>query len=132
MRRCRETAAPLGGRWGTPATVCATVGEIPNPTGLDARDRPRWLADALAGHWPGLPAELVAWRRGVVEALLSLTGDTVVFTHFVAINVVLGWAADDDRVTVARPDNCSRTVVEVTDGRLTVVAIGHEADTEVR
>jgi broad specificity phosphatase PhoE len=132
MRRCRETAAALAERWATEPVVCPAVGEIPNPAGVDGLERSAWLGRALAGRWSDLPADLEAWRDGVVAAIAGVGTDTVVFTHFVAINAVLGWAAADGRVTVARPDNCSRTVVEVDGGRLVVVTRGAEADTEVR
>ena len=57
----------------------------------------------------------------------------MVFSHFVAINVVIGACDGDDRLVIRHLDNCSITVVDVeTDGRLTLVEGGHEADTLIR
>ncbi len=53
-------------------------------------------------------------------------------SHFIAINVAVGNATNDDRVISFRPDNCSRTVLEVIDGTLHLVERGQEAVTEVR
>ena len=128
LRRTRETAAPLEARFGVPARVELAVGEIAWPGGDDA-DRVGWLVSVMASRWPELGAELAAWRRRVVDALLGLGEPTVVVTHFVAINVAVGEATGDDRVVCFSPANCSRTVLEVDDGRLRLVELGAEAPT---
>ena len=133
LRRCVETAAPLAARWRVEPVVDAAVGEVPSPPGLVPGERSAWLAEALDGSWSALPPMVRSWRDGVVAALTRWAdaGDVVVFSHFVAINAALGWAAGDDRVCVHRPDNCSRTVLDVDAGRLVVVELGGEAETHV-
>jgi broad specificity phosphatase PhoE len=134
MRRCLETAAALAERWGVEPQVDPRVSEIPSPRGIALRERSAWLKGVMAGRWSSLPRELRAWRQEVVAAVVEAgeLGDAVVFTHHVAINAALGFAAGDDRVRVASPDNCSQTVVDVIGGRLVLVELGREADTEVR
>ena len=58
--------------------------------------------------------------------------DTVVFSHFIAINVLIGAALGDDRLVIRSLDNCSVTVVDIVDGVVTLVEGGHEADTLIR
>ena len=70
--------------------------------------------------------DLLLWRQGVVEALLALKVDTVVFTHFIAINVVVGAATGDDRIVCFWPDNGSITIVEADGSRLTLMELGDE------
>ena len=53
-------------------------------------------------------------------------------SHFIAINVAIGAALGDDRLVIRSLDNCSVTVIEVTDGALRLVEGGHEADTLIR
>jgi broad specificity phosphatase PhoE len=132
LRRCRETAAPLAAAWGTEPTVEPAVAEIPSPHGVAMADRVEWLRVAMAGRWNELGPRYVAFRDSVAARLAELTADTVVFSHFVAINAAIGAALADDRVVIRRLDNCSVTVIEVADGRLTVVEGGHEADTLIR
>src|SRR5215510_7845490 len=55
LRRCRETAAPLEALWERPATVMASVAEIPSPP-LDAAARREWLNAAVRGTWKDLHA----------------------------------------------------------------------------
>jgi len=130
LRRTRETAAPLEGRWGVTAVVDPDVGEIPSPVD-DLAGRSQWLRQAMAGGWEDLGPELRAWQRRVVDRILGIDRDTVVVTHFVAINAAVGTATGDDRLVCVRPDHCSLTVLEVGDGRLRVVSLGGEAVTEV-
>ncbi len=59
--------------------------------------------------------------------------DTVVVSHFVAINAAIGAALGTDQIVIAALDNCSQTVIDVVDGRLVLVEQGFEApDTLVR
>jgi broad specificity phosphatase PhoE len=131
LRRARETAAPLEAAWGLTARVDPGVGEIVSPT-EDLTERAVWLRGIMAGGWSSAGPELQPWRQGVLDALTRVEGDTVMFTHFIAINVAVGAATGNDRVTCFLPDNCSQTTLEVVDGRLHVVTYGAEADTVVR
>ena len=92
------------------------------------------LFRSLATTWddPALPPGLADWRRGVVDALLSRPGDTVVVTHFVAINAAVGAATGDRRLAPFHPDHCSRTVLDAAGGTLRLVELGAEAATVVR
>jgi broad specificity phosphatase PhoE len=137
LHRARSTAAAFERRWNVRAVVEARVGEIPSPPGPDGalEQRGAWLAGLMRSRWddPGVGETLQAWRLEVVEALIGLEVDTVVSTHFVAINAAVGYATDDLRVTCFRPDNCSCTVLDVEAGRrLNLVQRGREATTTVR
>ena len=56
----------------------------------------------------------------------------MVFSHFIAINAVIGVALGDDRLVIRSLDNCSVTVIDVVDGLPVLVEGGHEADTLIR
>ena len=65
------------------------------------------------GTWTDLGARYLTFRDGVVgDALVALRADTVVFSHFVAINAAIGAALGDDRLVVRSLDNCSVTVID--------------------
>ena len=133
LRRCRETAAPLAARWNVEPTIDAAVGEIVSPAdeaGLGARSA--WLGRAMGGTWSALGDEQRAWRQAVLDSITALSRDTVVHSHFIAINVVVGAAMGDDRVVCFRPDNCSWTVLDVAAAQIAIVELGRQATTEVR
>ena len=131
LRRCRQTAAPLASRWGIEPAVAPEVAEVPSPAAIAVAERPAWLLALAERTWAEADAATRRWRDDVVAALLGLTDDVVVFSHFVAINVALGAATGDDRVFVARLANCSRTVIDVVGGRLQLVEAGEVADSRI-
>jgi broad specificity phosphatase PhoE len=133
MRRCVETAAPLAQRWEVTVRIEPRVGEIPSPAGLSVEQRSAWLTRTMSGGRHQLTAELRQWNDGIEAALSELDGDAVVFSHFVAINVALGWATGVDDLVVARLANCSITTLERDGGGgLRLVEAGREADSEIR
>ena len=125
LLRAQETAEPLSDTWGCTQRIEERVGEIPSPT-MDLMGRADWLQDVMAERWSNLDEDLHSWRRGVLEALLALGADTVVFTHFIVINVVVGEATGDDRVVCFWPDNGSITTVESHGSSLTLIERGYE------
>ena len=130
--RCQETAAPLATRWGADVRIEPGVAEIPSPDGIPMGERVPWLRSAMQGTWTDLGDRYIGFRAGVAATLLALRTDTVVFSHFVAINAAIGAAIGDDRVVIRSLDNCSVTVLDVVDERLHLVESGHEADTLIR
>jgi broad specificity phosphatase PhoE len=133
LRRCQETAAVLAARWQITPVVDAAVAEIPSPLGVPMGERVAWLRQAMAGEWAALGARYTDYRDAVAGWLAARTEDTVVFSHFVAINAAIGAATGDDRVVIASLDNCSVTTFEVDGaGGLRVVEVGSEADTLIR
>lgn len=123
LQRARETAEPVERAWGTRALVDDRVSEIPW-TGDDLEERGSFLRHAMRGTWSDLSAEYQAWRDTVVEALVRLDDDAVVFTHLIVINVVIGRATADDRVLILPVANCSRTIVETRHGTISTVQPG--------
>jgi broad specificity phosphatase PhoE len=132
LLRCRSTARPLAERTGVDVRVQPEVAEIPSPEGVDMAARVDWLRTAVLGPWAALGPRYTTYRDRVVEFVRSCDDATVVFSHFVAINAVIGACLGDDRVVIRSLDNCSITTVAVGDGRLRLVEGGHEADTLIR
>lgn len=132
LRRCRETSAPLCDAWNVSPKIINEIAEIPSPT-EDLNARTEWLRAVMPGSWRdiGDPA-LEVWRQNAINAVKSLNMDTVVFSHFIAINVIVGHIRNDDRLVVFRPDNCSITSIDVVDGTLSLHKLGAEAETQVR
>lgn len=132
LQRCQQTAAALGARWHVPAVIEPRVAEIPSPIGVPMDERVEWLRVAMAGTWSELGERYTLYRDTVGAYLRSLSADTVIASHFVAINAAIGTATGSDDVLIRRLDNCSVTVVEAVDGVLRLVEGGHEADTLIR
>jgi broad specificity phosphatase PhoE len=126
LKRTRETAAPLARLWSVQPVIEEAVAEVPSPTD-NLQERAVWLRSFMAGSWRNASMPPAAWRESVIAALLAIGEDTVIFTHYIAINVAAGAALGDDRVVVFSPDNCSITVFENGGGRLQLIEKGREA-----
>lgn len=130
LKRTQETAIPLERRWKTTARIEPAVAEIPTP-GADPPTRAAWLRQVIRGRWPELSEQHQQWRQWVIETLVSLPTSTVVTTHFIAINVAVGAATQDERIICCEPDHCSCTVLEVHNGRLRLVSLGRQRETQI-
>ncbi|HEY3655546.1 MAG TPA: histidine phosphatase family protein [Steroidobacteraceae bacterium] len=141
LRRCRSTAVPLAESWARESQLEPRVIEVPSPQPA-GRGREKWLKKAFGATWtelgkaeyldhPGFGKQLADWRSNIVEAIRECRTDTVVFTHFVPINVLVGRALGEDRVVCFRPDNCSVTAIEVSGKSLRLLSLGREATNRV-
>lgn len=130
LKRAQETAAALARKWGTEVIPEPRVAEIPSPT-EDLRERAQWLQGVMAGKWTDLPPELLRWREELIDCVLGFETDTVVFCHFIAINVVVGAATGADELIVFRPDNASVTIILTDRGQLELIRLGKDVPTEV-
>src|SRR5262249_13111503 len=104
---------------------------IPTPPQFSVTERVPWLRNFMSGTWRGADTTLAGWREHVVATLSGMTEDTVIFSHFIAINVGVGHVVRDDRVVVFSPDNCSITIFDTDGQNLKLVERGHEAATKV-
>jgi broad specificity phosphatase PhoE len=127
LRRARETAAPLAKLWQRELVIEDAVAEIPSPKGMTLEDRVAWLRKLMSGSWRDASRDLVEWREHCIATVAAIPHDTVIFSHYVAINVIAGAALGDDQVVVFSPDNCSVTVFETDGTGLKLIEKGAEA-----
>ena len=136
LLRTRETAQAFERRWQVHAAVEPAITEIPTPD-IAFDQRSPWLGKIMTGDWHEYANEAVKggtlgeWRERLIGRLASLREDTLMSTHFIAINAAVGWALGKDTIVTFKPDNASCTVLEVVDGELRLVSLGDEAQTTV-
>jgi broad specificity phosphatase PhoE len=141
LRRCQETAAPLSQLWRAQPAIEPRVAEVPSPE-RPGFNREEWLRQTLASSWPELTqlakppqdghgAILALWRKGVQEAVLACRDDTVIVSHFVPINVLVGRALRTPRVTCFRPDYTSVTILETVGDDIRLIECGREGGTRI-
>ena len=133
LQRCQETAVPLAALWGQTPIITPEVAELPS-LGLPLDQRAAWLQNLMKGNWSDGEPEIQAWKQSVIDYVCALEreGDQIVFSHFIAINVLAGHALGTDAVICFKPDNCSVTSFDLTDGTLTLLSQGGEAETEIQ
>lgn len=137
LLRCQQTAAALSALIGKEARIEQRIAEIPSPEGVAMEHRVSWLREAMQGMWSDIVARngdtYARFHEGLIDWARTLRRPTVAFSHFVAINALIGAAIDDDRVVIRRLDNASITTLHVSaEGVLRLVQGGDEADTLIR
>lgn len=123
--RARETALPLAAAFVLERQVQADYGELPWREGQTVLQRAGELEQMQGARWSELDTQWRTWRARLIDRVLSETGDVIIVSHFVAINVLVGLATDDDRMLITRPANTSVTEFALsTAGKLEVVSLG--------
>ena len=129
MARCQETGSFFADLSGLGLRVEPHVTEIPTPAEVD--DRVAWLRSLMSGDWSAAPGVVADWKANLLSSLNALPDQSVVFTHFVAINAVVGALEGTDQVTVFRPNYCSITKIERTPDGLRLIERGESLETKV-
>lgn len=127
LARCQETAYPTGLALGVEPRIEPRVAEIPVPAHVT--DHREWLTKVMSGAWQDSHVDegLRQWRDQIGKALLEVKADTLVFSHFVAINAAVGLATQADQVTCFKPGHASITILRNIDGFLRLESLGEEA-----
>lgn len=129
LARARETAAPLAAELGLAVQVNDAFREIQAPVPLEQRQA--WLRQFMRQRWDEQPASLHLWREQATVQLLALRASTVIFTHFLVINAVVGQLQDCQDTVCCWPDNACITHLRRTDNGLELVALGQQMATLV-
>lgn len=132
LLRARETAEPTARAWRRTVEIADEVAEIPSPSELPINDRQAWLVSLVQNGWSRAADLQRAWKDALIGFLSEREVDTVVFSHFVAINAAVGAALGRDDVVFFRPANASITIIETTAQGLSLIDLGAEANTVVR
>ncbi len=130
MRRCRETAGAFERLAGRESVIEPRVSEVPTPAGV--ADRRSWLQDNFPWQggdprdWATLDPGLKGWRDQMLGCVQSTAADTAIFSHFIAINVLVGAAMGRRETIVCKPGYASITELALEAGRLRLVRLGEE------
>ena len=130
LARTRETATPLVAMWGVEPTMEERIAEIPSPT-THLKERAARRRAVMRGKWTDLEPSLLEWREAMIAWALAQEANAVAFSHFIAINVLVGAAIDAEDLITFAPDNGSITRLDNTGGALKLVQLGRQAQTRV-
>jgi broad specificity phosphatase PhoE len=132
LLRCQQTAQPFAEAKNTPISIHTEVSEIPTPSNIAFEERGPWLQQAMAGTWQELGQQFVDYKNDIGSFVKNLQHDTVIFSHFIAINAVIGFVTNKDQLMLARLDNCSITTFHIDENNnITLGDTGNEATTTV-
>ena len=125
LARAKETAEPLSSIWEKPAIIEPRVRELPSE-GIALADRGEWLSRIMTGRWSEVDAERSRWRDELLNCLSESDTPRIYFSHFIAINVVVGAITRDDRVVCVFPKNTSVFRFANQGGELSIIEFGEQ------
>ncbi len=128
--RAHETAQAFQALSQKEIIIEPRVAEIPSPID-DLQERMPWLMSIMKDSWPNLSSLLNQWREDCINYVSSLEQDTLIFSHYIAINVLIGHCRNDERVICYHPDNASVHHFNNDSQGLTLVSLGKEANTTI-
>jgi broad specificity phosphatase PhoE len=129
LLRARETADALAAKLQASVAINAVYSEIPSPVPL--AERQDWLRGFMKQQWQQQPASLQAWREAMVQGLLALDHPTVVFSHFLVMNTLVGHVQGRDETLCFWPDNAAVVRLRRTVDGLEIVDLGRQMSTVV-
>ena len=139
LNRCKETASLALEKKNLEIAINENFKELPSPT-LDLEKRVNWLRRILPLTWPELlkdketmesAVNFNQWKENIMNNIYSLKKDTIIFTHFVVINVVIGEILKSDRIINFQPSNCSITEISKINDNLKIVKLGKNLESRV-
>ncbi len=142
LRRCQQTAAALADQWSMPVMVDARLTEVPSPMPPSSA-RSAWLHDMLTGTWsdmarrgdqlePGYATRLMEWQTRLLDVIDDTQTDSLLCTHFFAVNWLNAVAQGNDQVAIALPDHASITLFRRQGHQLILLCAENDITTNIR
>ena len=139
LNRCKETASLALEKQYLEIAINDNFRELPSPT-IDLEKRVNWLRRILPLTWPELLKDketmesgvnFTQWKENIMSNIYSLKKDTIIFTHFVVINAVIGEILKSDKIVNFQPSNCSITEISKKNDKLKIVKLGKSLESKV-
>ena len=131
LLRAQETAKPLKETLGFDLNINDTFAEIPSP-GISLSERRDWLRGVFNKDVKELEEPQLKWRNSIIQSIKLIQNDTIIFTHFMVINCVVGWISNSRKFVSFHPDNCSITKIKKINGNFEILNLGKNIPTTVQ
>jgi broad specificity phosphatase PhoE len=129
LLRARQTAEPLASALGIDVEIDEAFREIPSPATL--ANRSQWIKQFRQQTWQAQPETLLAWREQANKRLLTFDGSTVIFTHFMILNAIVGRLRGCAETVCFQPEHASVTELQRAGATLRLIRLGREMHTIV-
>ena len=139
LLRCQETANISVSDSKKKIIIDDIFRELPSPI-KDLNKRVTWLKRVLPLNWEGLEEDnesklsnidYYLWRKKIINKIISFKNETVIFTHFVVINYVIGKITNSNKVINFYPNNCSITEIGIENNKMELIKLGDSSISKV-
>ncbi len=131
LLRAMQTAEVFQMFLGEDLITVPVFSEIPS-LGVPLSERQNWLKGVFAQTIPELDQNLINWRNQIIDTLQNIDRNTLIFSHFMVINCVVGWIEKNEKLVSFNPGYCSVTHIEKRADRFLIRQKGMDVNTLVR
>ena len=89
-KKAIETAQPTSLDWKSEIKIDDAFSEIP-ASNIKLERRMEWLKSMMNMDITMLPEDVKEWRSRIIEKLINIKSNSIIFSHFMVINVVVGY-----------------------------------------
>jgi len=139
LLRCIETSEIALSKYNKGIIIEQNFRELPSPV-KDLNLRVDWLKKVLPLTWEELENDKESqlsdidyseWKKNIINTVLSFKNETIIFTHFVVINHIVGSILGSNKVVNFYPNNCSITQIAIKNNNLEIIEFGESQITKV-
>ena len=131
LLRAQETALPFQKTMNLTPIIRSDFAEVPSP-GIALVDRRNWLKQLFSKKINELEAPQLDWRNNIIKGIQSLEQNTLLFSHFMTINCIVGWIRQAEQLVNFYPNYCSISKITKINGQFEIQSLGEELTTIVR
>ena len=126
--RAKMTAEPLIKKFNKELIVKDAYSEIPS-NDIDNSQKKTWLKDVMNTEIKDLPDFVVNWRNKIIKHSLGLSQNTIIFTHFMVINALVGSLLKKNAIMCFYPNYVSVTKITFENKEIKSISLGDERKT---
>ena len=71
------------------------------------------------------------WRKNIIDKIWQIENPTVIFSHFMVINTIVGYVKKDESMVCFYPDNCSITKLNKCEDEIHLTNLGSELSSKI-
>jgi len=131
LQRAQETAIPFQEALKLSPIINPNFAEVPSPS-IALADRREWLKGLFSKKVNELEQPQVDWRNNIIAGIQSLEKNTLIFSHFMTINAVVGWIRGNEKLVSYYPNYCSITKIERVGNDFFIRSLGKELTTIIQ
>ena len=121
--RAKMTAEPLIKKFNKELIINNAFSEIPSDDINNSQKR-AWLTEVMNIEIRDLPDSVLNWRDSIIENSLNVSYNTIVFTHFMVINALVGSLLKKNALMFFYPNYVSTTKITFENKEVKSISLG--------
>jgi probable phosphoglycerate mutase len=129
-QRAQETSSFLSNKLNKVIEINNVFDEIP-AKGVLLKDKMDWLKGIASMPIRDLPISVQEWNGRIIDTILSINQDSIIFTHFMVMNAVVTYAKQFSKLVNISPDYISIIKITVRDSQIISLKVGDQKKTKI-